>query len=115
MNKGAAKSMEEEQTQKDSYNRPNKTRSFIDPLFLSNLTPKVSCTNSKSLWWINPSPTNITILNKYLYICNVCKNNNPMYVLPCIINFIHYGSVITVIFTVTFPPPFFIYVHCGEK
>ena len=95
MNKGrAAKSMEEEQTQKDSYNRPNKTRSFIDPLFLSQFdSQSLSCTNSKSLWgWLNlnPSPINISILKKVkkkkLYIYVFVKKIITMYVLPCIIN-----------------------------
>ena len=110
MNKGrAAKSMEEEQTQKDSYNRPNKTRSFIDPLFLSQFdSQSLSCTNSKSLWgWLNlnPSPINISILKKVkkkkLYIC-ICKKNNHHVCSSMHYKFIHYGSVITVILTVTF-------------
>lgn len=45
-----SKGHEEERNQwthKDKHNRPNKTRSFSDPLFLSNLTP--NCQKHKFL------------------------------------------------------------------
>lgn len=85
---------------RDRYNRPNKTRSFVDPMFLSILTPK-------SLMHRFQDPVVVKLETSesiYIYIF-ICVWNTIYHYYPFTIKTDSCGhsySVITVIFTFIF-------------